>query len=866
MPPAASPTTSGVSSHDDQSTLADDVMKGVSKVVGKIISENIPSSQTPSSLSSELSSLERGVNSLSLDLDDKEIEEYRHKFPKGLKIDYYDAVILYQEDDKKLVQRFLKRVNTEVMLNKVEKPRVALFDDMVPDTGMTNVGQLDLILPYCTYVFLYVTKGFCTDGWTEFSSQTCLMNAIDTPESRWSVVPIFTEPKRQPTFRIPPSIRSLKGIQYWSDDKFYVDSLRKLLEDKLHIRKKKEVEHKTERKIWIIEEKGREKREAEERRQKELQALEKERIVQQQHRSILKARQTEFLRSGQQPDLRRCEIRDPKDFLSNYGYKDSPSGNAHMEHYLNVTYQHHSRISHDSNPNVMKESGSAPSSLGKQGMAEFPFLQHSFSDPANTFGSIPSNPSISEFANISDHKSTDSGGKFYLGEQGSGGDPRFPATAGPHDPNVTHLYGNPIICSPYPGHMLHGAAPHAGPPTSTATLPPHSAVGHGMPHSSGPVGYSMPFSQQPYSRGVYLGAGHPSAQHTGFRSLPGHIGGGERSMYGGHQERGGVQLPTPTAGAVQASKESGIARDVEKAMSAVDRGLQNAAVGAGEEAGVPGSQHTEGTGQAPAATSRGQADGKDESFPHQKNSDHTSKSLSGNDDLVEDLPPETRTFHGQGYPATSGFPAVGHAGQQKFSEAVMEPVLSGQGPAHYSGARARVHPDNGGDSQYNPHIPNTAGAGMGRFMRPVVPPPSASPHYPYAFPYMPPPGQYQYSGHGYSPSPQQYHQQAYAGYPPWQLPAGMQPGYYANPQLHPNHPQLYAGQEPPAVHHHHYHTPPVEQVPTTTINYIATADNVMVANTITTKSHRSRIPEESMPTEHEAGNDDRLVYKCDTFE
>jgi hypothetical protein len=71
-----------------------------------------------------------------------------------------------------------------------------------PEEGRTPVGQLDETLEHCTYVLLFMTKNFVKDGWTDFSSQTALMDAIQTPDKRWSVVPIFTESKRNPTFKV----------------------------------------------------------------------------------------------------------------------------------------------------------------------------------------------------------------------------------------------------------------------------------------------------------------------------------------------------------------------------------------------------------------------------------------------------------------------------------------------------------------------------------------------------------------------------------------------------------------------------------------------------------------------------------------
>jgi hypothetical protein len=125
------------------------------------------------------------------------IEAYRWKMPTELKIKHYDAVILYHDKDRELAEDFLsKSLGGISLLCKEHPPRIELYDKINPEADKTPVGQLDETLNHCTYVLLFVTKNFVEDEWTEFSSQTALMDAIQSQGKRWSVVPIFTESKR----------------------------------------------------------------------------------------------------------------------------------------------------------------------------------------------------------------------------------------------------------------------------------------------------------------------------------------------------------------------------------------------------------------------------------------------------------------------------------------------------------------------------------------------------------------------------------------------------------------------------------------------------------------------------------------------
>ncbi|XP_025077640.1 uncharacterized protein LOC112554205 [Pomacea canaliculata] len=298
-------------SGSDALSLQQDLLKQVDPKAVKAVTGIIPSSGSSisPSMSSSLTDLPSLKKTPSLkvdDISDEDIENYKKQFPKDIRSDIYDAMIIHQDEDVQEVLQFLSRVNSDVQLSQGEKAKVVLYTDVRPDIG-TPIGQLDESLSLCTYVFLYVTKKFCSDGWTEFSSQTCLMDAIYNSEKKWSVVPIFTEPRRQATYKIPASIRSLKGIQYWSEDKFYADSLRKLLDDKLYVRKSKEVELKHKRKMWILKKKAEEIREQDRREQETRHAAEEEMLTQSMYEKAKEKKEFQHVKRIQLLDQSQME-------------------------------------------------------------------------------------------------------------------------------------------------------------------------------------------------------------------------------------------------------------------------------------------------------------------------------------------------------------------------------------------------------------------------------------------------------------------------------------------------------------------------------------------------------------------------------
>ncbi|XP_071098741.1 daf-12-interacting protein 1-like isoform X2 [Haliotis cracherodii] len=201
---------------------------------------SIPSSSSPSSCSS---------SSGAQDVTEEDIQKLLNEMPPDMRVDFQDAMVLYCEEDRDRVMEFVDHFK-EISLFGVDTPKIVLNDDIAISIG-SKFKALEFGIDRCTYVFLYITDLFCRDSWSEYSSETCLMEAIHNPDKKWCVVPVFTEPKRRASFRIPPSLNSLKGIQYWTNDKFFRDSVQKLLEEKLYIRKKNERQLTRERKEWV---------------------------------------------------------------------------------------------------------------------------------------------------------------------------------------------------------------------------------------------------------------------------------------------------------------------------------------------------------------------------------------------------------------------------------------------------------------------------------------------------------------------------------------------------------------------------------------------------------------------------------------
>ncbi|XP_041372749.1 uncharacterized protein LOC121386010 isoform X2 [Gigantopelta aegis] len=271
-----------ISQTSNSSSDTSQIITSVSRNVSNLIDNNVNLSSSSSSSSLPNPEVE-GCSSVASRLDsiaresytDEEVEEYTWAMPYELKEEYQDAMILYSDMDKDEVELFYSSLLKNVRLRDHKSPKVVKFEEFAVSIG-SKIKTLEFGLERCTYAFIFLTENFIKDTWAEFSGETCLMEAIYNPEKRWCVVPVFTQPKRNCTFKVPSSINSLKGVQYWSgsSDKFYNDSVKKLLDEKLHIRKRSEAVLRKKRRHWLKEYKTKEflekiEDEREERQQEE---------------------------------------------------------------------------------------------------------------------------------------------------------------------------------------------------------------------------------------------------------------------------------------------------------------------------------------------------------------------------------------------------------------------------------------------------------------------------------------------------------------------------------------------------------------------------------------------------------------------
>ncbi|KAK6188896.1 hypothetical protein SNE40_004978 [Patella caerulea] len=209
--------------------------------------------QVQKAASQALSTIEKQTVSGVKDEIDFKIKKYIDLgfMPLELKYGFKDAVILFSENDLPEVEQFRSSLESNMLLLGRERPKIALFSE-IEVTQSSQFRALEFALDRCTFVFLFITSSFVEDAWVGFSSETCLMDSVTNPKKRWSVVPVFTDKREKSGYRIPISINTLKGVTYWSGDDFYIESIRKLFEDRMSVRKERELEEKGKQREWVF--------------------------------------------------------------------------------------------------------------------------------------------------------------------------------------------------------------------------------------------------------------------------------------------------------------------------------------------------------------------------------------------------------------------------------------------------------------------------------------------------------------------------------------------------------------------------------------------------------------------------------------
>ena len=180
-----------------------------------------------------------------------EVDAFFDELPPVYKVLYIDVLILYAEDNRERAEKFRDHLINDIDIGEDGPVKAMLYDEAgLMSLSNLKIGHLAAAVERSTYIFMYLTKEFTKDKWMEFSSESCLMEAITNPDKQWCVVPVYTE-RRNTTFKVPMGLNTLKGISFYNNDKYYRQGLARLIVDKVKVRKRNNERLLIEQKKWI---------------------------------------------------------------------------------------------------------------------------------------------------------------------------------------------------------------------------------------------------------------------------------------------------------------------------------------------------------------------------------------------------------------------------------------------------------------------------------------------------------------------------------------------------------------------------------------------------------------------------------------
>ncbi|XP_064607609.1 uncharacterized protein LOC135472168 isoform X2 [Liolophura sinensis] len=226
--------------------------KTVSSSSASVSSSSVPvSSSSATSYAvavSSSSSEELCVSTMKLsEEEDDDIPDSMVPVEVGLRC--YDILLLHSEDEPENAWEVKKHLETELLLSNGERIQVLLYEELV-QIFRRQIGCLKEGMDHCTFVFILITKTFCESDLSRFLGEECLIKSIHDANKRWSVVPLFTQPKRSADYCIPTGLNCLKGISYHTRDEFYSSNMIKMIEQRRYIKNEREKKRLKRIKNW----------------------------------------------------------------------------------------------------------------------------------------------------------------------------------------------------------------------------------------------------------------------------------------------------------------------------------------------------------------------------------------------------------------------------------------------------------------------------------------------------------------------------------------------------------------------------------------------------------------------------------------
>lgn len=155
-----------------------------------------------------------------------------------LKDEFYDAAVLYCEDDFKEATELIKILKSSIVFQNDDVPKIELFDVILPTGEMFS--QMEILLKKCSCIIIYLTLAFLSDSSLIYQANELLINFVKKQgmNSRYCQLMVLTNTPEE----LPIGWKSLCRTKWYTNRDLALKKLKKMLYDAHKVRVRKELE------------------------------------------------------------------------------------------------------------------------------------------------------------------------------------------------------------------------------------------------------------------------------------------------------------------------------------------------------------------------------------------------------------------------------------------------------------------------------------------------------------------------------------------------------------------------------------------------------------------------------------------------
>lgn len=171
-------------------------------------------------------------------LSKKHVNKLHNETDLLLKDEFYDAAVLYSEEDFKEATELIKILKSSIVFQNNDVPKIELFDVILPTGEMFS--QMEILLKKCSCIIIYLTLSFLNDSSLIYQANELLINFVKKQgmNSKYCQLMVLTNTSEE----LPIGWKSLCQTKWYINRDLALKKIKKMLYDAYKVRVRKELE------------------------------------------------------------------------------------------------------------------------------------------------------------------------------------------------------------------------------------------------------------------------------------------------------------------------------------------------------------------------------------------------------------------------------------------------------------------------------------------------------------------------------------------------------------------------------------------------------------------------------------------------